>query len=166
MRAARSLPYLVLLQVGFALPRLLPAARCALAAPFHPYLPCLITGRAGGIFSVALSMGSRPPGVTWHLALWSPDFPPCLRRATAWPTPGMKYRTFAQPPHGRNHRDHGLRAPRNSLPSRRLSGLSRRRPGIMLVFLRKPSSPLRRSRPRCAGSVIRPRRNAAQALSR
>ena len=30
---------------------------------------------AGGIFSVALSMGSRPPGVTWHLALRSPDFP-------------------------------------------------------------------------------------------
>ena len=30
----------------------------------------------GGIFSVALSVGSRPPGVTWHPALWSPDFPP------------------------------------------------------------------------------------------
>ena len=40
----------------------------------------------GGIFSVALSVGSRPPGVTWHPALWSPDFP---RRnvcaATVWP---------------------------------------------------------------------------------
>ena len=32
------LPYLVLLRVGFTLPRLLPAARCALTAPFHPYL--------------------------------------------------------------------------------------------------------------------------------
>ena len=31
--------------------------------------------------SVALSVGSRPPGVTWHLALWSPDFPPCACRA-------------------------------------------------------------------------------------
>ncbi len=30
---------------------------------------------AGGIFSVALAMSSRPPGVTWHLALRSPDFP-------------------------------------------------------------------------------------------
>ena len=30
---------------------------------------------AGGILSVALSMSSRPPGVTWHLALRSPDFP-------------------------------------------------------------------------------------------
>jgi len=32
--------------------------------------------RLGGIFSVALSVGSRPPGVTWHPVLWSPDFPP------------------------------------------------------------------------------------------
>ncbi len=29
----------------------------------------------GGLLSAALSMGSRPPGVTWHLVLWSPDFP-------------------------------------------------------------------------------------------
>ncbi len=36
----------------------------------------------GGLLSVALSVGSRRPGVTWHLALWSPDFPrcPCGRR--------------------------------------------------------------------------------------
>ena len=30
--------YLVLLRVGFTLPLLLPVARCALTAPFHPYL--------------------------------------------------------------------------------------------------------------------------------
>ena len=48
----------------------LPPARCALTAPFHPYqFP-------GGMLSVALSVGSRPPGVTWHPALRSPDFPP------------------------------------------------------------------------------------------
>jgi hypothetical protein len=34
---SRSLPYLVLLQVGFAVPQMLPPARCALTAPFHPY---------------------------------------------------------------------------------------------------------------------------------
>src|SRR5690606_11222145 len=28
------------------------------------------------LFSVALSVGSRLPGITWHSALWSPDFPP------------------------------------------------------------------------------------------
>jgi len=36
----------------------------------------------GGLLSVALSVGSRRPGVTWHRALWSPDFPrrACARR--------------------------------------------------------------------------------------
>ena len=29
----------------------------------------------GGILSVALAVSSRFPGVTWHPALWSPDFP-------------------------------------------------------------------------------------------
>ena len=36
---------------------------------------------AGGILSVALAMSSRSPGVTWHLALRSPDFPPLLKTA-------------------------------------------------------------------------------------
>ncbi len=35
----RESPYLVLLRVGFTLPLVLPPARCALTAPFHPYLP-------------------------------------------------------------------------------------------------------------------------------
>ena len=56
---------------GLPCHRVLPPARCALTAPFHPYL----LRRAGGLFSAALSVGSRPPGVTWHSALRSPDFP-------------------------------------------------------------------------------------------
>ncbi len=32
-------PYLVLLRAGFCLPLVLPRARCALTAPFHPYSP-------------------------------------------------------------------------------------------------------------------------------
>jgi len=36
-RAARLLLYLILLQVGFTMPLLLPVTRCALTAPFHPY---------------------------------------------------------------------------------------------------------------------------------
>jgi len=40
-------------------------------------LPALTKAKhIGGIFSAALSVGSRPPGITWHLARWSPDFPP------------------------------------------------------------------------------------------
>ena len=31
----------------------------------------------GGLLSVALAVGSRRPGVTWHSALRSPDFPRC-----------------------------------------------------------------------------------------
>jgi hypothetical protein len=48
-----------------------------------------LASRTGGIFSVALSVGSRLPGVTWHPALWSPDFPLHHQDgAIAWPTPG------------------------------------------------------------------------------
>ena len=76
---------------GLPCRRMLPPARCALTAPFHPYLPRSSLGAwarlspgqhgrnardIGGLLSVALSVGSRPPGITWHLALWSPDFPP------------------------------------------------------------------------------------------
>jgi hypothetical protein len=52
-------PYSVLLPAGFAVPRLLPDARCALTAPFHPY-----RGRIrGGLLSVALSLRLPPPDV-------------------------------------------------------------------------------------------------------
>src|SRR5436305_8708586 len=57
---------LVLLPVGFSLPPPLPAGRCALTAPFHPCRPPGVPGRTGGVLSVALSLGSPPPGVTRH----------------------------------------------------------------------------------------------------
>ena len=57
--------YSVLLPVGFAMPPTLPSARCALTAPFHPYRGSYAT-RRGGLFSVALSLGSRPPDVIRH----------------------------------------------------------------------------------------------------
>ena len=69
----RLLPYLALLPAGFAVPSPLPSTRCALTAPFHPCRRAC--ARLGGVFSVALSVGSRPPGVTWRRAIWSPDFP-------------------------------------------------------------------------------------------
>ena len=60
-------PYAVLLPVGFALPPPLPAARCALTAPFHPCRrPSRRRDGTGGLLSVALSLGSPPPGVTRH----------------------------------------------------------------------------------------------------
>ena len=66
-------PYLILLPVGFALPPLLPEARCALTAPFHPYLAeAACAARAGGLFSVALSLGLPPAAVSRHRVLMEP----------------------------------------------------------------------------------------------
>lgn len=45
----------------------------------HLLEPYLKHHSSGVIFSVALSVGSHPPGVTWHSALWSPDFPLVLK---------------------------------------------------------------------------------------
>jgi hypothetical protein len=59
-------PYLVLLPVGFTMPPLLPKARCALTAPFHPYL------LPGGLLSVALSLRSPSPDVIRHRAFVEP----------------------------------------------------------------------------------------------
>ena len=64
----------------------LAAACCHLRGALLPH-HFTLTGQdlaipAGGILSVALSVGSRPPGITWHLALWSPDFPPGRSVAT------------------------------------------------------------------------------------
>jgi len=84
--------YLVLLQAGFALPFLLPKTRCALTAPFHPYQTnqVLQPDLSGGIFSVALSVGSHLPDVIWRFTLWSPDFPLSMfsqtTTATGWLT--------------------------------------------------------------------------------
>src|SRR4029077_15672318 len=99
-----GLSYLVLLRAGFCLPPMLPRARCALTAPFHPYrrhagwppkrpdLPGHLerSGAAvfsprysavnrrdgGGMFSVPLSFELPRPGVTRRTALRSSDFPP------------------------------------------------------------------------------------------
>src|SRR5260370_41570284 len=84
--ACRS--YLVLLPVGFSLPPPLPAARCALTAPFHPCRPAVSRDGAGGILSVALSLGSPPPGVTRHRTSVEPGLssPRHRRRAAIRPS--------------------------------------------------------------------------------
>ena len=63
-RNAADHPYSALLPVGFTMPPPLPGARCALAAPFHPY-PW--TSRCtGGLLSVALSLRSPSPAISRH----------------------------------------------------------------------------------------------------
>jgi hypothetical protein len=57
--------------------RAAPVTSCAVRSyrTFSP-LPSPFCKKLGGIFSVALSVGLHLPGVTWHPAQWSPDFPP------------------------------------------------------------------------------------------
>jgi len=62
----RCRPYSVLLPVWFAMPVPLPEPRCALTAPFHPCPPKPRRAKAGGSFSVALSLGLPPPDVIRH----------------------------------------------------------------------------------------------------
>ncbi|CAD5262840.1 conserved hypothetical protein [Halomonas sp. A3H3] len=66
-------PYLVLLRVGFTMPRTV--TRRAVRS-YRTLSPLPAPKGLGGLLSAALSVGSRRPGVTWHSALWSPDFPP------------------------------------------------------------------------------------------
>src|ERR1700720_4306765 len=81
-------PYAVLLPVGFALPPPLPAARCALTAPFHPCRRARLRRATGGLLSVALSLGSPPPGVTRHRVSVEPGLssPRTRRRAAIRPS--------------------------------------------------------------------------------
>ncbi len=81
-------PYSVLLPVGFTVPPVLPPARWALTPPFHPYpvIPDAFTSdkRRGGLLSVALSLGSPPPGVTRHRVSMEPGLssPAAFRHMT------------------------------------------------------------------------------------
>jgi hypothetical protein len=82
--ACRS--YLVLLPVGFALPPPLPAARCALTAPFHPCRPCHPTkGLMGSAvcFLWHFPWGRPRRALPGTVPPWSPDFPPLAK--AAWP---------------------------------------------------------------------------------
>ena len=75
--------YLVLLQTGFTMPSNVATDAVRSYHTLSP-LPAVIGSetdhRLGGLLSAALSVGSRPPGITWRLVLWSPDFPPLTNR--------------------------------------------------------------------------------------
>ncbi len=66
---------------GELLPRLFTLTRKPRNEAYAP------SGRSGGIFSVALSLGSPPLGVTQHPALWSSDFPPSGKNPAATALP-------------------------------------------------------------------------------
>ena len=65
-------PYSVLLPVGFALPPLLPEARCALTAPFRPGRhECAVV-----YFLWHFPWGHPRRTLSGTVPRWSPDFPP------------------------------------------------------------------------------------------
>lgn len=69
-----TLPYSALLLVGFTWHPTSPPD------PVSSYLTLSpLPAKAGGLLSVALSLGSPPLDVIQHHALWSPDFPPPAR---------------------------------------------------------------------------------------
>jgi len=73
----QTLPYLVLLQVGFSKPAVSPPPLVSSYLTFSP-LPWTYHG---GLVSEALSLRLPSLGITQHPALWSSDFPPAASRA-------------------------------------------------------------------------------------
>ena len=67
---------------GLAPDGVYPATRVAAGAvrSYRTFSPLPVLANVGGLFSVALSVGLRRPGVTWRSVLWSPDFPPYRKR--------------------------------------------------------------------------------------
>ena len=70
----------VTIGTGALLPHRFTLTRTLRAAVLHAAMlhtpSCRGAHRPGGLFSVALSLGSPPLDVIQHPALWSPDFPP------------------------------------------------------------------------------------------
>ncbi len=123
---------------GLAPDGVYPATHCCQACgallPHHFTLTCGLDASSpiGGIFSVALSVGSRRPGITWRPALWSPDFPPRVSAATIQPTPAPSFTRAGPPKQALAARigGTGLRSVTRNVPARG------HRPG----FARPPSS--------------------------
>src|SRR5262245_13322139 len=66
-------PYLVLLRAGFTVPPSVATDAVRSYRTLSP-LPSSLARGLGGLLSVALSVDSRPPGVTWRFALGARTF--------------------------------------------------------------------------------------------
>jgi hypothetical protein len=71
--ACRLFPYLVLLRAGFTVPSNVATDAVRSYRTLSP-LPSHLAARLGGLLSVALSVDSHPPGVTWRFALGARTF--------------------------------------------------------------------------------------------
>ena len=90
MFPAPFLPYLVLLRVGFAMPRASLRGRCALTAPFHPYRKLTLEAVSSLWHFPSNRLDPVLPDVIRHIALRSSDFPPSYR--AAWANPAFTIR--------------------------------------------------------------------------
>ena len=118
-------PYAVLLPVGFAVPPPLPAARCALTAPFHPCRqsgPCGPWGRRFafcGTFPGVAPAGHYPA--------------PCFRGARTFLDPAVASEAAVIQPSGKlRGRDAGPRSQRAAGPA------SRHRPRFVIPSFHHP----------------------------
>ena len=99
----QSLPYLVLLRMGFTWLPMLPREPVSSYLTLSPLPP---PKSGGGLLSVALALGLPPPGVTRHPALRSSDFPPApIAPAVALPSPNyLPYMTLERKKQGMEDR--------------------------------------------------------------
>ena len=132
--APRGRPYSVLLPVGFALPSPLPATRCALTAPFHPY-PSKPEGGGGRFDLCGTFPGVAPAG----------RYPaPCFRGArTFLPCSLSAFAGAAARPAGNAYK--GIRTAKRNGKAARGPG---RVDGRLPVRNRGAASPSSNSRPR------------------
>lgn len=166
---AASRAYMMLLRMGFGLPRLSPAARWAFTPPFHPYLDQLAPAGAVCFLchcpSPSAAVWGKPHqhalsrlAVSQHPARWSPDFPPRFASAIIRPAPGSnvppaRIRHMLPPPQHINHSQYGAISPLTlsaCLPLRHDTGCCQASCGgqaLRLPAAGSRSSPLPRQRP-------------------
>ena len=162
------LPYLALLQVGFAMPALLPRPRCALTAPFHPCrLPSLAPRELGRSALCCTFRGLAPP--RRYLAPDPPEpglsSPPTyVEAAIAWPAPHTQGKG---PPPGTQAPSAGrdLRAPNGPRGAAGVNAPSAElvEPGMAEQSLQGLAS---RREPAQLGSTASPRRGHLQPMPR
>ena len=122
-------PYSVLLRVGFAVRLLLPATRCALTAPFHPYLVneavCSLWH-----FPWTSQQATRPAGVTRHPCFVEPGLSSRFKRTPRLPGPLA----------GRDVGDGGIGGKKGALADATHDQLRRQR-GCLRGSVRRSSAP-------------------------
>ena len=91
MRATLLDSYLALLRVGFTEPRTVTSRAVRSYRTISP-LPNLKA--IGRYLFCCTAVGSHPPGVTWHPALWSPDFPPPVHKSTGSNCPADSLKAY------------------------------------------------------------------------